>query len=70
MKKRELFRKLVAIADTISIWFDSLTGFNAKRKVLEAKQDLVSYKELEETIGKALGVKRGWTVDIKVKHNG
>ena len=32
-------------------------GLNVKRKVLEKKQDLVSMKELDNTIGKSLGIK-------------
>ena len=42
--------------DNINIWIEDLTGTNAKRKILEAKQDLVTLKELDETIGKHLNI--------------
>ena len=32
-------------------------GFNAKRKLLEKKQDFVTMRELDNTIGKSLGIK-------------
>lgn len=57
IRKRHLFRLAVDISDNINIWFQDVFGFNAKRKILEKKQDLVSMKELDNTIGKSLGIK-------------
>lgn len=42
--------------DDINIWIEDITGANAKRKILEAKQDLVTLRELDETIGKHLDI--------------
>ena len=55
--KRKLFRKLVDIADTVNIWFRDTFNIDPKRKVLEAKQDMLTVKQLDDTIGKALGAK-------------
>ena len=57
IRKRHLFRLAVDISDNINIWFQDVFGFNAKRKILEKRQDLVSMKELDNTIGKSLGIK-------------
>ena len=38
------------------IWIEDITGTNAKRKILEAKQDLVTLDELDRTIGKHLEI--------------
>lgn len=57
IRKRHLFRWIVEISDNINILFQDIFGFNAKRKILEKKQDLVSMKELDDTIGKSLGIK-------------
>ena len=57
IRRRHLFRLVVEIADNINIWIQDVFGFNAKRKILEKKQDLVSMKELDSTIGKSLGIK-------------
>ena len=57
IRKRQLFRLVVEISDNINIWLQDIFGFNAKRKVLEKKQDFVSMKELDNTIGKSLGIK-------------
>lgn len=57
IRKRQLFRLVVEISDNINIWFQDIFGFNAKRKILEKKQDFVSMKELDNTIGKSLGIK-------------
>ena len=54
---RVMFRRVVNIADTVNIWFSKLTGMNAKRIVLEKKQDMVSMEELDRTIGVSLGVR-------------
>ena len=57
IRKRNLFRLLVEISDKLNILIQDTFGFNAKRKVLEKKQDFVTMKELDNTIGKALGIK-------------
>ena len=57
IRKRNLFRLAVDIADKVNIWFQDMFGFNAKRKLLEKKQDLVTMRELDNTIGKSLGIK-------------
>ena len=57
IRKRNLFRFAVNIADNINIWIQDIFGLNAKRKLLEKKQDFVSMKELNNTIGKSLGIK-------------
>ena len=51
MKKRELFRLAIEIADNVNIWFKDTFNIDPKRKVLEKKQDLVTMKELDNTIG-------------------
>ena len=56
IRKRNLFRLLVEISDKLNILIQDTFGFNAKRKVLEKKQDFVTMKELDSTIGKALGI--------------
>jgi len=56
IRKRKIFRCLVDTFDGINIWIEDLTGTNAKRKILEAKQDLVTLRELDETIGKHLDI--------------
>ena len=56
IRKRHLFRLVIDIADNVNIWFQDVFGFNAKRKVLEKKQDFVTMKELDNTIGKSLGI--------------
>ena len=56
IRKRKLFRLAIDISDKFNIWIQDLFGINAKRKVLEKKQDFVTLKELDNTIGKALGI--------------
>jgi len=56
IRKRKIFRWLVDLFDTINIWIEDITGTNAKRKILEAKQDMVTLRELDETIGKHLNI--------------
>lgn len=56
MKKREWFRLAIEIADNVNIWFKDTFNMDPKRKVLEKKQDLVTMKELDNTIGKSLGI--------------
>ena len=42
---RKTFRKVVDISDRLNIWFKKTFGLDAKRKVLEAKQDLTTMDE-------------------------
>ena len=57
IRKRHLFRLVIDISDKLNIWIQDVFGFNAKRKVLEKKQDFITLKELYNTIGKSLGIK-------------
>ena len=57
IRKRNLFRLAIDISDKVNICFQDVFGLNPKRKVLEKKQDFVTMKELDNTIGKALGIK-------------
>ena len=57
IRKRNLFKLAIDISDKVNIWFQDLFGLNPKRKVLEKKQDFVTMKELDNTIGKSLGIK-------------
>ena len=57
IRKRNLFRLLVEISDKLNILIQDTFGFNAKRKVLEKKQDFVTMRELDNPIGKSLGIK-------------
>ncbi len=57
IRKRHLFRLVVEIADNVNIWFQDMFGLNPKRKILEKKQDFVTMRELDNTIGKSLGIK-------------
>ena len=57
IRKRIIFRLAIDISDKVNIWFQDVFGFNAKRKVLEKKQDFVTMRELDNTIGKSLGIK-------------
>ena len=57
IRKRNLFRLAIDISDKVNIWFQDMFGLNPKRKVLEKKQDFVTMRELDNTIGKALGIK-------------
>ena len=54
---RKTFRKVVDVSDRLNIWFKKVFGLDAKRKVLETKQDLTTMDELDNTIGKSLGIK-------------
>ena len=49
-----MFRKVVDISDRLNIWFKNVFGLDAKRKMLEKKQDMITMRELDRTIGKAL----------------
>ena len=51
---RKIFRKVVDVSDRLNIWFKNVFGLDAKRKVLEKKQDMITMRELDRTIGKAL----------------
>lgn len=53
--KRKLFRMAIDIADRINVWFRDTFNVDPKRKVLESKQDLLTMKQLDSTIGRALG---------------
>jgi hypothetical protein len=57
IRKRNLFRLVIDISDKVNIWFQDVFGLNPKRKVLENKQDFVTMRELDNTIGKSLGIK-------------
>tara|TARA_B100001013_G_scaffold197599_1_gene119603 strand:+ start:580 stop:819 length:240 start_codon:yes stop_codon:yes gene_type:complete len=52
---RKTFRKVVDVSDRLNIWFKKVFGLDAKRKVLETKQNLITMDELDNTIGKAIG---------------
>lgn len=54
--KRKLFRQLIDTFDSINIWFQDTFNTNPKRMLLEKKQDLITLKELDDTIGKALDI--------------
>ena len=41
----------------MNIRFQDMFGLNPKRKILEKKQDFVTMRELDNTIGKYLGIK-------------
>lgn len=56
IRKRKIFRWLIDTFDSINIWFEDTFNLNPKRKVLEAKQDMVTLEELENTVGKSLGL--------------
>ena len=56
IRKRKIFRWLVDTFDGINIWIEDITGTNAKRKILEDKQDMVTLRELDENIGKHLNI--------------
>jgi len=62
---RKTFRKVVNISDRLNIWFKNTFGLDAKRKVLEAKQDLTTMDELDRTIGKAIGAYPNFVTDKK-----
>ena len=57
IRKRVIFRLLVDGSDKINIGFQDMFGLNPKRKILEKKQDFVTMRELDNTIGKSLGIK-------------
>ena len=58
IRKRNLFRLVIDISDKVNIWFQDVFGLNPKRKLLEKKQDFVTMSELDNTIGKSLGIKQ------------
>ena len=57
IRKRSLFRLIIEISDKFNILIQDTFGINAKRKLLEKKQDFVTMRELDNTIGKSLGIK-------------
>jgi hypothetical protein len=56
--KRKLFRWAIDVADRINIWFRDTFNIDPKRKVLESKQDMLTMRQLDNTIGKAIGAKK------------
>ena len=58
IRKRDIFRWCVDFADGINFWFRDRLNLDPKCVILERKQDMVTTKELEDTIGKSLGIKR------------
>ena len=57
IRKRHIFRWCVDFADTVNFWLRDRLNLDSKRVILERKQDLVTTKELENTIGRSLGIK-------------
>ena len=57
IRKRSLFRLIIEISDKFNILIQDTVGINTKRKLLEKKQDFVTMRELDNTIGKSLGIK-------------
>ena len=57
IRKRNLFRLIIEISDKFNILIQDTVGINTKRKLLEKKQDFVTIRELDNTIGKSLGIK-------------
>ena len=57
IRKRNIFRLIVEISDKFNILIQDTVGINTKRKLLEKKQDFVTIMELDNTIGKSLGIK-------------
>ena len=57
IRKRNLFRLIIEISDKFNILIQDTVGINTKRKLLEKKQDFVTMRELDNTIGKSLGIK-------------
>lgn len=58
VSKRKLFRKLIDIADHINIWFRGTFNLDPKKELLERKQDLLTMRQLDNTIGKAIRAKK------------
>jgi hypothetical protein len=56
--KRKLFRKLIDIADHVNIWFRDTFNLDPKKKLLERRQDILTMRQLDATIGKALGARQ------------
>ena len=56
--KGRLFRKLINLADNIDIWFRNNFNVNLKQKALEVSQDSIPLSKLDDTIGKAIDIKR------------
>jgi len=53
--RRKLFRWAIDVADRVNIFFKDVFNIDPKRRVLESKQDLLTMKQLDSTIGRALG---------------
>lgn len=56
IKRRVIFRWLVDTFDGINLWFQGTFNLNPKRKTMEMAQDTVSVYELEQTVGRSLGI--------------
>ena len=54
INKRTVFRYLIDMSDTINLFIEERFNLNPKKKVLEKQQNMISVKQLEETIGKNL----------------
>jgi len=52
-----MFRQVVDVSDRLNVWFKKVFGLDAKRRVLVTAQDLTTMDELDNTIGKSLGIK-------------
>ena len=57
IRRRDIFRITVEVSDKLNILIQDMFGLNPKRKILEKKQDFVTMRELDNTIGKSLGIK-------------
>ena len=57
IRRRDIFRITVEVSDKLNILIQDVFGLNPKRKILEKKQDFVTMRELDNTIGKSLGIK-------------
>ena len=50
-----MFRRIVDISDKMNVWFKSFFNLDAKKKLLEMKQDREwSVSKMEQTIGSSL----------------
>lgn len=56
--KGKLFRKVINIADNVDIWFKQRYNVNLKQIALEQSQDHIPISKLDNSIGKALGIKK------------
>jgi hypothetical protein len=54
--KRQIFRWLIDVSESVNFWIQETFNLNPKRAILEQQQDLITVQELENTIGKSLGI--------------